>query len=130
MEGRFCGVLRSLGVTLEVVYFFKDLIKGDPLFFYVGSIFLQHLIVIYFSLILFSMILSNNTALILHGCSNLDTWPGVRVLPAAIIVTWGIFDTYHPPTLNIHLNGLGLLKRQYNTGCYGVLYICPEQEVA
>ena len=50
-------------------------------------------------------------------------------MPADIIVTWCLDDTYHTMALYIPLNCLDFLKREVSTGTDDVICSCPEQEV-
>ena len=82
-----------------------------------------------FFLILFYPIISNNTALNLHDCIHVDTWRQVRVLTESIILTWGLGDKYHPPSLNFPLVCIDFLKSQYSTVPDSSICSCPEDDV-
>ena len=51
------------------------------------------------------------------------------VIPASIIVTWGIGDKYHPPYINIPIDCIYLPNRKDITGTGGVILIFPGEEI-
>ena len=51
------------------------------------------------------------------------------VIPASIIVTWGIGDKYHPPYINIPIDCIYLPNRKDITGPEGVICSFYEEEV-